>query len=190
MIELGTDDLRLVPARRLIESPVDVIFAIAPGDRALIDAGASVVVGAPIAEQLRDPRLEDKVVTEPVEPRPGDRWHAITRVVAPVTPGGPRGAPGGEYLFPWKSRWRVATGDIVDPLETPVAGIVRDVRPGTSITIRAAGRGIRGIVALGGPTRGRVLMSAGPDGDSDPGPSTSAWPGRSSSWMRAWTPRR
>jgi hypothetical protein len=37
------------------------------------------------------------------------------------------------------------------------------VRPGTAITIRAAGRGIRGVVALGGPTRGR--LHAGPDGE-------------------------
>jgi hypothetical protein len=57
----------------------------------------------------------------------------------------------------------VATGDVADPLEAPLAGIVRDVRPGTAITIRAAGRGIRGIVALGGPTRGR--LQAGPDGE-------------------------
>ena len=61
----------------------------------------------------------------------------------------------------WRGRWRVATGDIADPLETPFAGIVRDVRPGTGITIRAAGRGIRGIVALGGPTRGRLQRRRG-----------------------------
>ena len=40
---------------------------------------------------------------------------------------------------------------------------MREVRPGTGITIRAAGRGIRGIVALGGPTRGR--LHAGVDGE-------------------------
>ena len=40
--------------------------------------------------------------------------------------------------------------------ESPFAGIVREVRPGTGITIRAAGRGIRGVVALGSPTRGRL----------------------------------
>jgi hypothetical protein len=162
-------DLELVPTRQLIDAPVDAVFSLSPGDRALVEAGGSVVVGAPIAERLRDPRLEDKVVTEPVEPRPGDRWHALGRVVGPATPGGPRGAPGGEYLFPWKSRWRVATGDIVDPLETPVAGIVREVRPGTSITIRAAGLEIRGVVALGGPTRGRLSLAAGPDGGLRPG---------------------
>ena len=162
-------DLELVPLRRLVESPVDAVFVLSPGDRAIVEAGASVVVGAPIAERLRDPRLEDKIVTEPVQPRPGDRWHPIGRVVgaAGATPG--RGPHGGEYLFPWRTRWRVATGDIVDPLETPVAGIVREVRPGTSITLRAAGRGIRGIVAIGGPTRGRLSMATKPDGGLRPG---------------------
>ncbi len=159
-------DLDLVPVRQLIEAPVDAVFALSPGDRAIVEAGASVVVGAPIAERLRDPRLEDKVVSEPVEPRPGDRWHAIGRVVGT---GAGRGPHGGEYLFPWRTRWRVATGDIVDPLETPVAGIVREVRPGTSITMRAAGRGIRGVVVLGGPTRGRLSLTTRPDGGLRPG---------------------
>jgi len=157
-------DLELVPVRHLVESPVDTVFVLSPGDRAIVESGASVVVGAPIAERLRDPRLEDKVVTEPVQPRPGDRWHAIGRVVGAGGGSASRGPHGGEYLFPWRTRWRVATGDIVDPLETPVAGIVRDVRPGTSITLRAAGRGIRGIVALGGPTRGRLNMATKPGG--------------------------
>jgi len=169
MIDSPIPDLDLVPTRTLVEAPVDAVFRVAPGDRVLVEAGASVVIGAPIAERLRDPRLEDKAVVEPVEPRPGDRWHALARVVAPTTPGGPRGAPGGEYLFPWRSRWRVATGDIVDPLETPVAGIVRDVHAGTDIIVRVAGRGIRGVVALGGPTRGRLSLATGPDGGLRPG---------------------
>ena len=162
-------DVELVPVRRLVESPVDAVFALSPGDRAIVEAGASVVVGAPIAERLRDPRLEDKVVSEPVEPRPGDRWHSIGRVVGAGGTSAGRGPHGGEYLFPWRTRWRVATGDIVDPLETPVAGIVREVRPGTSITMRAAGRGIRGVVVLGGPTRGRLSLTTRPDGGLRPG---------------------
>ena len=48
----GRSDLIMVPARRLIESPVDAVFALAPGDRPLVDVGESVVVGAPIAERL------------------------------------------------------------------------------------------------------------------------------------------
>jgi hypothetical protein len=51
-------------------------------------------------------------------------------------------------------RWRVTLGDVADAIESPFAGIVRDVRPGNGITIRAAGRGIRGVVAPRRPDRG------------------------------------
>ena len=150
---MSTADVRLVPARRLILAPVDALFALSPGDRALVAPGDSVVVGAPIAERIRDPRLDDVDVPQAsATPRPGGRW----------TGHGRRGADGatGEHIFEWHGRWRVATGDITDAVETPFAGIVRSVRPGTGITIRAAGRGIRGIVALGGPTRGRLQLGA------------------------------
>ncbi len=179
-------DVRLVPARPLVVAPVDVVFALAPGDRPLVAAGESVVVGAPIAERLRDPGLDEVQIPPTHEPRPGHRWSG------PASGGDGRIASG-ELLFNWHGRWRVATGDVTDPIETPIAGIVRDVRPGTSITVRAAGRGIRGVVALGGPTRGRLQGSArqraarrwtrrrlgrddprrriaGGRGDADPGP--------------------
>jgi len=151
---VSTADVRLVPARRLISAPVDALFALAPGDRALVAAGDSVVVGAPIAEMIRDPRLDEfDLPTDAEAPLPGSRWTGNNRR-------GTDGGPTGEYIFDWHGRWRVATGDITDALETPFAGIVREVRPGTGITIRAAGRGIRGIVALGGPTRGRLQLGA------------------------------
>jgi hypothetical protein len=149
-------DLRLVPARPLISAPVDVVFRLAPGDRAVVATGDSVVVGAPIAQRLRDPRLDELTLPATATPRPGRRWTA---------PSGARDgqAASGEFVFAWRGRWRVATGDVSDPLEVPFAGIVRDVRPGSAITVRAAGRGIRGIVVLGGPTRGR--LQATPDGE-------------------------
>ena len=150
-------DVRLVPARRLIDAPVDAVFALAPGDRPLVSAGDSVVVGAPIAERLRDPRLDDLVAPPADRPAPR-RPLARTARAAAMSAG-----PGGEYMYYWHDRWWVASGDIADPVETPFAGIVRSVQPGTGITIRAAGRGIRGIVALGGPTRGR--LQAGADGE-------------------------
>jgi hypothetical protein len=155
MSETGLD-LRLVPARPLISAPVDVVFRLAPGDRPLVAPGDSVVVGAPIAQRLRDPRLDEVTVPASATPRPGRRW---------TGPSDARSghAAGGEFVFGWRGRWRVATGDLTDPLEVPFAGIVRDVRPGTAITVRAAGRGIRGIVVLGGPTRGR--LQATPDGE-------------------------
>jgi hypothetical protein len=152
-------DVRLVAARPLVVSPVDVVFPLSPGDRSLVAAGDSVVVGAPIVERVRDPRLEEVVIGAGPEPAPGERW------LAPD--GGPNlGFEGGELLFTWRGRWRVAGGALRDPLESPVAGIVRDVRVGTSVTLRAAGRGLRGVVALGGPTRGRLHGS--PEGELRP----------------------
>ena len=153
---MSTTDVRLVPARRLVEAPVDAVFALTPGDRPVVAAGDSVVVGAPIAERLRDPRLDEMEIPEAAAPSPGGRWVGLPRR-------GEGRLPDGEFVFEWNERWRVATGDIADALESPFAGIVREVRPGTRITIRAAGRGIRGVVALGGSTRGR--LQTGADGE-------------------------
>jgi hypothetical protein len=140
-------DLGLVSRRRLIDGPIEITFALAPGDRPLVAAGDSVVAGTPIAERLRDPRLIDKPVPLTAAPRPGER------------------VPEGELLFDWRGRWRVAGGDITEPLETPVAGIVREVRPGTAIVVHATGRAMRGIVSLGGPTAGRLHTATGGDGE-------------------------
>lgn len=149
-------DIQLVPARQLVVAPVDVVFRLRPGDRPLVAAGDSVVVGAPVAERLRDASLDEVRVPGVVEPEPGGRWSG-------PADGRDGRIEGGEFVFSWRNRWRVASGAIADPLEIPFAGIVREVRPGTSITVRAAGRGLRGIVALGGPTRGRLRGS--PDND-------------------------
>jgi hypothetical protein len=154
--DVTVSDVRLVSARRLISAPVDAVFALAPGDRPLVSAGDSVVLGAPIAERLRDPRLDEMEVPASAKPHPGGRWAGLPRR-------GDEQGPGGEYIFDWHGRWRVATGDLTDALESPFAGIVRSVRPGTGITIRAAGRGISGVAALGGPTRGR--LQTGADGE-------------------------
>lgn len=146
---MSASDVRLVPARQLVVSPVDAFFALTPGDRPIVAAGDSVSVGSPIAERLRETRLDELEIPASFGPQPGVRW------MSPPRRGGERGS-GGEYVFDWHGRWRIATGDVADPLESPFAGIVREVRPGTGITIRAAGRGIRGVVAIGGPTRGRL----------------------------------
>jgi hypothetical protein len=148
----AASDVRLVPARALVTAPVDVVFRLAPGDRPLVTTGESVVVGAPIAERLRDPGVDEIHVPPTSSPEPGGRWS-----------GPADGLEGrfesGEFVFNWRGRWRVAGGALSDPLETPIAGIVRDVRPGMSVTVRAAGRGLRGIVVLGGVTRGRLQGS-------------------------------
>src|ERR1700675_4860476 len=113
---MSASDVRLVPARRLIEAPVDALFTLAPGDRPLVSAGDSVVVGAPIAERLRDPRLDEREIPATVAAAPGARWTDATRR-------GEERGPGGECAFEWHDRWRLATGDIADPVEAPFAGI-------------------------------------------------------------------
>jgi len=144
--QASRDDLGLISLRRLIDDHVEVRFALAPGDRPLVAVGDTVVAGAPIAERLRDPRVDDLVVADPAA-RPGAR------------------VPAGELLFEWHGRWRVAAGELTEPLESPVAGIVREVRPGSSVTLQAGGRALRGIVALGTPTSGRLHIATGKDGE-------------------------
>ena len=143
--------LALVPVRRLFETPVDVRFRLSPGDRALVAAGETVVPGAPIVERLRDARLTEIGRTPAGTAGPGQR------------------TPEGELLFEWRNRWRVATGEMTEPIDTPIAGIVREVRAGSAITVRADGRAIRGVAALGGPTRGRLQILAGTEGELRPG---------------------
>jgi len=140
-------DLGLVRVRRLLDGPIDVTFPLAPGDRALVAAGESVVAGAPIIERVRDARLSDVVLPETSAPKPG------ARIVD------------GELLFDWRGRWRVAGGEFTEPMDSPVAGIVREVRAGSAIVVRATGRAVRGIVTLGGPTRGRLHIASWIEGE-------------------------
>lgn len=139
-------DLGLVAVRPLLRSPIDITFRLAPGDRPLVAVGESVVPGARIAERLRDPVLSELSLRGEGPHAPGDR------------------VPAGELLFEWRTRWRVAGGPLHEPLETPVAGIVREVRPGSGITVAAEGRAVRGVTVLGGPARGRLAMADPRDG--------------------------
>ncbi len=139
-------ELGLVAMRPLLLSPIDIAFRMTPGDRALVAVGESVVPGARIAERLRDPVLSELSLRGDGPHAPGDR------------------VPAGELLFEWRNRWRVAGGQLHEPLETPVAGIVREVRAGSGITLAAEGRAIRGITVLGGPARGRLAMADARDG--------------------------
>lgn len=143
----GPADLGLVSARPLLSSPVDVTFRLAPGDRPLVSVGESVVAGARIAERVRDPALVELKMDSKGSRMPGERVAA------------------GELLFEWRGRWRIAGGGLLEPLETPVAGIVRDVRPGSAITLRAEGRAVLGVRVLGGPARGRLALAASRDGE-------------------------
>lgn len=140
-------DLGLVRLRRLLEGPIDATFPLAPGDRALVGAGESVVPGTPIIERVRDVRLVDALLPETAEPKPGGH------------------IADGELLFEWRGRWRVAGGEVTEPIDSPIAGIVREVQAGSGIIVRATGRALRAIVALGGPTRGQLHVASWVEGE-------------------------
>ena len=161
-----------VPSRRLIEDGLEARFVLAPGDRALIDVGATVTAGDPLLERLRERRI-DEVVIRPAEAvaagaAPGMRW-------APGAPTGrrrPDREVEGELLAPMpggRDRWRLVTGDQRDSITTPLSGVVSGVQPGGEIRIRAAGRALAGSFAAGSASHGRLELATDPFGDLRPG---------------------
>jgi hypothetical protein len=165
--------LELVARRRLVEDAVEATFALGPGDRALVAAGDTIVPGTPILEHLRDPRVEVVSLRNgdagvPADPRPGDRW---TGALAATGLRRRPAAAEGELLAPdpgSSDRWRIVTGDHRDVHQSPLAGTVREVRPGVRIVITATGRGIVGVLFAGSASRGRLELAASSDGELRP----------------------
>jgi hypothetical protein len=173
--------LDLVRLRRLVESPVDVTFRLETGDRPLVAPAESVTPGTPLVERLRDPHLAAFEPPGDVALRPGDRWplegghHEIGSSDLAGAGGARPGrrarsreraaGPAGELLFESAGRWRLVAGEHGEAVESPIAGIVREVRPGIGIVIRAAGSLVPGSVTLGGASRGRMEVATDADGE-------------------------
>ena len=160
MPEADVAGLELVGRRPLLDGPIEVLFPLGPGDRSLVAAGDVIVPGTTIAERLRDARLvELGPAAANGDAKPGDRWTA-----AGPGGGGPlrrgNGAESGELLFERGGHWSLAAGEHPEPIECPLAGVVRDVRPGLGIRIRAQGRALRGVEALGDATHGRLSLGS------------------------------
>ncbi|HET9435993.1 MAG TPA: hypothetical protein VFO50_03990 [Candidatus Limnocylindrales bacterium] len=153
--------LSLVRGRPVVSGPVEVAFAIRPGDRPLVAIGQAVDRGTPLADLVRDARTA--VTTGPADPAvavPGGFWSApAARVGTAET------AERGELLFRSGGRWRIGTGEHPEPLEAPFGGIVADVRPGIAIRLRAPARAIAGREVLAGPSSGRLEIIAARDGE-------------------------
>ena len=152
--------IELVARRRLLVTPVDAFFRLHPGDRALVKEGEAVGRGQPILEHYREPRtLVVPAQGDSDQQLPGDR----------AAPPGSRGRDGqhldGELLFRSGGRWRIASGDRAEPLESPVAGVVHEVRPGAGITLRSTANAVIGRTALAGPSWGKLQVATGPDGE-------------------------
>jgi hypothetical protein len=177
--------LDLVARRPLRMAPVDVTFRLRPGDRSLVAPGESLTPGMPLVERVRDAQLATFEAPADVALRPGDRWpleggHQAIGEVELSGAGGARArrrsfgrqrpeGPAGELLFESGARWRLATGEFGEPIESPIAGIVREVRPGVGIVVRATGGLLPGAFVLGGSSRGRVEIATDADGEIRPG---------------------
>jgi len=156
--------LEVVALRALVRPAPLVWLPLAPGDRPRVTPGQSVLAGALLAERVRD-ALIATVPADAMAPGtgPGDWWaddgrrHGIRRTRADVAEG--------ELLYRADGEWRLATGARPEQLEAPAAGIVREVRPGSGISLEIAGAGIPGVAAIGGPARGRLDVVGGADGD-------------------------
>lgn len=158
-----------VPHRPLVEAELETCIALPPGDRPLVEPGTLVLPGDVLLDHVRDRRLDEVEVRsgEQAPPQAGRRW-------APA-PGRRRRsshATDGELLSPVPgraTRWRLVTGDHRTPVTSPVAGIVVEVRPGAAIRLRVEGLAIRGALAAGSPSRGRLELATDPFGDLRPG---------------------
>lgn len=153
----------LVPARRLVEPAMDVWFPLRPGDRPRVAPGDTVTPGTAVADRVRDARIHEMPLR--FGGRPGERWSreiAGSGVVRRTT------HQEGELLFESRGRWRIASGQDTEPIESPVTGVVRGVRPGIALSVRTAGSALRGVLALGEATRGRLEIATDADGEVRP----------------------
>ncbi len=159
----------LVPSRMLIAPDPVAWFALRPGDRILVAPGDPVTPGLGLAERQRDPRVEDGPplagATAAEHPlRPGDWWPGDGHESGgPLRRRRPR-TPAGELLHPAGARWRIASGDHVDVLEAPAAGVVREATPGRAIAVALTGSGLPAAFAAGTPARGRLERIPGEAG--------------------------
>lgn len=156
--------LERVRVRQLLHEAPVVRFALHAGDRALVEPGDAVQVGGPLIERARAASVvEVDPADVPADARSGDWWVAPGR-----RHGLRRGRPGvtaGELLYRAEDHWVVVAGDRTDVIEAPVAGIVREVRPGIGILLATEAIGIAAVAIAGGPTRGRLEIAAPADGE-------------------------
>ncbi len=151
----GLAALELVRLRTVVAGSIEAWFALRPGERALVGPGEAVVRGAPLAERIREARTD--VVEGPPSAEPGTWW---------VVPVGRRRSDveEGELLFRSGGRWRIGAGDPAEPLEAPFGGIVREVIPGSGLSIQSTARGLLGVDVLAGSSAGRLHRIAARDG--------------------------
>ena len=156
---IAAGGLDLVAARALVVLEPVAWFALSPGDRALVAVGDEVAAGTAIAYRHRETRIEE--VRRPegalrAMPEPGGWWPGTQAVRGRV--GGSRGTPAGEMLYEAGGRWHIAVGEHPETLDAPADARVDAVRPGAGIAVRLHAAAVPGAGAVGGPSRGRLVI--------------------------------
>lgn len=160
--------LERIRERQLLREAPVVWFPLHPGDRALVKPGDAVPAGGLLLERVRAASIVDvPPASVPGDASPGDWWiddghrHGLRRSRAR--------AGAGELLYRGERAWRAIAGDRTDVVESPVAGIVREVRPGIGISMATGAVGLVGIGSVGGPSHGRLDVVSPADGELRPG---------------------
>lgn len=154
---------RVAVRQLLLEAPV-IRFPLHAGDRPLIAVGDVLAAGAPVFERVRAPQVVS-IPASAVDPnaRPGDWWeddgsrHGVRRSRV--------GVEAAELLYRASGAWEAVAGEGSEIVESPVAGIVREVRPGIGILVATGLVGITGVAAVGGQAGGRLEIVARGDGE-------------------------
>lgn len=162
----GPEPIRFVPSPEMALLAPLARLRVHPADRVLVAEGDPVASGQPILETARETFLLEVPARGPLATlAPGDEvdpeWLPAS---API---GRPGAKSGDLarllaLGP-DSIARVALGRGLQPVGSPVDGIVEVVGPG-HLAIRADGVGLIGRIGWGQPVHGRLMMGVtGPD---------------------------
>ncbi len=132
----------LVAPRTLVDRSPRIRLPLSLGDEVFVAAGDSVQPGLLLAERLRHAHLEEH---------------------------GRRGQPFGheKQITVAGHEWFI-TGGQRHPLESPATGIVRSVDPTAGLAIDVSGNALHGVLAVGGPSRGRLEIATGADGELRP----------------------
>jgi hypothetical protein len=167
--------LELVPARHLVVQAPVIRFALGVGDRILVRPGDVVAAGTPLVERMRDVEL-----VGPSDRRRRSICGRGRRAVEPSTQRASIGRhsgewhahadwrPSGELAVRHDGGWQIAAGNPAEVLEAPAAGIVRDARPGMTISLATDGPALTGAHGAGSPARGRLEIAGGPDAELRP----------------------
>jgi hypothetical protein len=128
------------------------------GDRPLVDVGDRVAVGDPIVERLRDPVVEEVRLGNRPAPPPGTVVEAGVAVEGVPRPPLRFAAAGRTIHVTSAGMLRAVTGRHSETLLAPAAGVVEALGP-VGMTIRAEAIGVPGILTVGDPTAGRLVIA-------------------------------